>query len=125
MKIFVLLSLLPFYATAETYNMVQAGKTFLGNITDEQASKAYDDPIIEEENKVEELKLKVGDKIFFKNRDEVSHNVSAKTEGVVLFDVKIQDPGAKNDKAIELKTKGEYTIQCAIHPKMKITLKVE
>jgi len=105
--------------------MVQAGKVFLGNITDEQAGQAYDDPIIEEENKVEELKLKVGDKIFFKNRDEVSHNVSAKKDGVVLFDVKLQDPGAKHDKTIELKTKGEYTIQCAIHPKMKITLKVE
>ena len=118
--IVILFTFMAFSASAETIRMVQAAKAFLGNITDEQASVAYDDPIIEEENKVEELKLKVGDKIQFINRDEVSHNVSAKAS-----DVKLQDPGAKNDKLIELKSKGEYTVQCAIHPKMKIKLKVE
>lgn len=123
--IVILFTFTAFSASAETIRMVQAAKAFLGNITDEQASVAYDDPIIEEENKVEELKLKVGDKIQFINRDEVSHNVSAKASDVVLFDVKLQDPGAKNDKLIELKSKGEYTVQCAIHPKMKIKLKVE
>ncbi len=121
----ILLTINTFSAFAETVRMVQAAKAFLGNITDAQASVAYDDPIIEEENKVEELNLKVGDKIQFINRDEVSHNVSAKANDVVLFDVKLQDPGAKNDKLVELKTKGEFTVQCAIHPKMKIKLKVE
>ena len=54
-SILFLLILIPHIVFAETYNMVQAGKTFLGNITDEQASQAYDDPIIEEENKVDAL----------------------------------------------------------------------
>ncbi|MBH47166.1 MAG: hypothetical protein CME71_03245 [Halobacteriovorax sp.] len=110
---------------AKTVNMVQAAKAFLGDITDEQASVAYDDPTIEEENKVSELKLKVGDKIKFMNRDEVSHNVSAIESKKKLFDVALQEPGAKNDREIELKQKGTFEVQCAIHPKMKIKLVVE
>ena len=120
-----LLVALPLLSQAKTINMVQAAKAFLGDISDEQASVAYDDPTIEEENKVSELKLKVGDKIKFMNRDEVSHNVSASESKKKLFDVAIQEPGAKNDREIELKQKGTFDVQCAIHPKMKIKLVVE
>tara|TARA_R110000868_G_scaffold42681_16_gene144092 strand:+ start:6527 stop:6913 length:387 start_codon:yes stop_codon:yes gene_type:complete len=120
-----LLIALPLFSQAKTINMVQAAKAFLGDISDEQASVAYDDPTIEEENKVSELKLKVGDKIKFMNRDEVSHNVSASESTKKLFDVAIQEPGAKNDREIELKQKGTFDVQCAIHPKMKINLIVE
>ena len=59
------------------------------------------------------------------NRDEVSHNVSASESKKKLFDVAIQEPGAKNDREIELKQKGTFDVQCAIHPKMKIKLVVE
>lgn len=126
MKTLLLLSiLLSFNAGAKTIKMVQAGKTFLGDITDAQASMAYDDPEIEEKHKVESLVLARGDKIRFINRDEVAHNVSGTVSEKVVFDVKIQEPGAKNDREIELKEKGEIIVQCAIHPKMKLKVKVE
>lgn len=111
--------------SAETIRMVQADKTFLGNITDKEAADAFDNPAIEEKNKVEVLKAKVGDSIVFVNRDEVTHNVSGSVNSEQVFDVKLQDPGPKNDRAIKLSKKGEYTIECAIHPKMKFKVQVD
>lgn len=110
---------------ASEIRMVQADKTFLGNISDKEAAAAFDDSAFEEKHKVETLVAKVGDTILFANRDEVSHNVSGWVDEKNVFDVKIQAPGPVNDRVIELKNKGEYVIQCAIHPKMKIKLKVE
>lgn len=112
-------------AFAKTVRIVQAGKTFLEDITDAQASQAYDDPEIEEKFKLEEIKLAVGDTLLFSNRDEVSHNVSGSKAERTVFDVKIQEPGVVNDRKIELKEKGEITVQCAIHPKMKLKVRVE
>lgn len=110
---------------AESFRMVQADKTFLGNITDKEASEAFDNPKIEEKNKVEAIKAKVGDTILFSNRDEVAHNVSGSIDGNSMFDVKLQEPGSKNDRGVVLKAKGEYIIQCAIHPKMKFKITVD
>jgi plastocyanin len=123
-KIFFIFSFISL-SHAEVIRMVQADKTFLGNITDKEATAAFDDPGFEEKHKVETLTTKVGDSILFVNRDEVSHNVSGWEGETNLFDVKIQAPGTSNDRTILLKKKGEYIIQCAIHPKMKIKLKVE
>ncbi len=120
----ILLSLLLATAEAKVIKMVQGGKTFLGSVTDAEAAAAYDDPQIEEKYKVETLNAKVGDEIIFQNRDEVSHNVSGAKDKKVVFDVKLQEPGVKNDRQIKLSEKGDYTIQCAIHPKMQIKLKV-
>jgi plastocyanin len=114
-----------FVIRAETFRMVQADKTFLGNITEKQALEVFDNPEIEEKHKVDELKAKVGDSITFMNRDEVAHNVSGHINTDNQFDVKIQEPGAKNDRTILLSKKGEYTIECAIHPKMKFKVKVD
>lgn len=125
MKVLILILFFSFSVQAETIRLVQAGKTFLGDITDEQANVAYDDPTIEEKYKVVELKIKAGDTLVFANRDEVSHNVSAKNNGEVLFNVDLQRPGKKNDKEIVIDKKGEYEIKCAIHPKMMIKLKVD
>lgn len=125
MKVLILILFFSFSVQAETIRLVQAGKTFLGDITDEQANVAYDDPTIEEKYKVVELKIKTGDTLVFANRDEVSHNVSAKSGDDVLFNVDLQRPGKKNDKEIVIDKKGEYEIKCAIHPKMMIKLKVD
>lgn len=125
MKLLILLLLASQGLFAETVQMVQVDKAFLGDITDEQAKNAFEDPSIEDEHKVEKLNLKKGDKLLFKNRDEVTHNVSAWKGEKALFDVKLQEPGAKNDRTIELTEAGEFTVQCAIHPKMKIKLKVD
>ncbi|MES2527726.1 MAG: plastocyanin/azurin family copper-binding protein [Bdellovibrionota bacterium] len=125
MKFLSLLLLISFAAEAKNIKLVQGGKTFLSNVTDDQAANAYDDPQIEEKYKVEELSAKVGDEITFQNRDEVAHNVSGSKSDKVTFDVKLQEPGKANDRNIKLTDKGDYVIQCAIHPKMKIKLKVE
>lgn len=124
MKILLLLFFISL-AEAKSIRMVQGGKTFLGDVTDAQAQAAYDDPEIEEKHKIENLTLKVGDEISFHNRDEVSHNVSGLVGEKVLFDVKLQDPGKANDRNVKITEKGEFTIQCAIHPKMKIKVKVD
>ena len=112
-------------AEAKVIRMVQGGKTFLGDVTDKQAADAYDDPQIEEKYKVETLSAKIGDEINFQNRDEVSHNVSGALSDKVIFDVKLQEPGKTNDRVVKIKEKGEYTIQCAIHPKMKLMVTVK
>lgn len=125
MKTFMCLILISFSALGKDIRMVQADKTFLGDITDSQASEAFDNPMIEKKHKVETLDAKVGDTIVFINRDEVAHNVSGSVSSNVIFDVKLQEPGVANDRKIVLKEKGEITIQCAIHPKMKIKVKVD
>lgn len=121
----ILLSFFLTFAEAKVIKMVQGGKLFLGDVTDAQAAEAYDDPQIEEKHKVESLTAKVGDEIIFQNRDEVSHNVSGNHAGKTMFDVKLQEPGKANDRPVKLQKKGDYVIQCAIHPKMRIKLKVE
>lgn len=126
MKLLLLaLLLLPALAHAKKHRIVQVDKTFLGDITDQQAQSAFEDPTIEETHKVETLDAAVGDTIEFANRDEVNHNVSAAVDGATVFDVKLQAPGKAQDRSIELKRKGDYSIQCAIHPKMKIKLRVK
>lgn len=121
----LLIILLSLNVYSETIRLVQVDKAFLGNITDKEAAEAFDNPSIEDKNKVESLNLKAGDTILFVNRDEVKHNVSGWNGSENIFDVKIQEPGVKNDRSILLSKKGEYIIQCAIHPKMKIKLKVD
>ncbi len=124
MKFFFLL-FLSFPLCAKEIRLVQVDKTFMGDITDAQAEEAFDNPKIEEKHKVESMSAKVGDKIKFVNRDEVAHNVSGTIENKTEFDVKLQEPGIKNDRVIDITKKGEYTIQCAIHPKMKLKIKVD
>lgn len=121
----ILLVLLSHSLFAAEIRMVQVDKTFMGDITDTQASEAFDNPAIEEKHKVESMSAKVGDKIKFINRDEVAHNVSGMIQDKTEFDVKLQEPGPKNDRVMELSKKGEYVIQCAIHPKMKLKIKVD
>lgn len=127
MKLIILTFLLVFSGNsiAKIIRMVQVDKTFMGDITDEQAQKAFDDPSIEEKYKVTEIKAKRGDTIEFLNRDEVAHNVSGSNSEKVVFDVKLQEPGKANDRKIEFKNSGDYTIQCAIHPKMKLKVTVD
>lgn len=125
MNYFLLVFIFLSFAEAKSIRMVQGGKTFLGDVTDAQAAAAYDDPEIEEKHKVESFSAKVGDEITFYNRDDVSHNVSGSIKEKVIFDVKLQEPGKANDRTVKFNEKGEYTIQCAIHPKMKIKVKVD
>jgi plastocyanin len=67
------------------------------------------------------LTVRSGDTIVFKNDDPVVHNVFSKSD-VVTFNA-MQDPGDETKVAVE--TTGTFVVRCAIHPKMKLTVKVE
>jgi plastocyanin len=93
-------------AFADEIKIVQKEKTFLKDGSDA----------------VTTLNVKVGDKIVFVNQDNVTHNVYSK-DGGNAFEIAKQEPG--QEKAIEFKEAGTAKIRCAIHPKMKVEVKVE
>jgi len=69
------------------------------------------------------LSVKVGDRIVFKNGDDVTHNITVEDEEGNDDDKGMQKPGEditqKFDKA------GSYVVRCQIHPRMKMQVKVE
>lgn len=82
-----------------------------------QWKKSFDKKIIE---------IELGDTIIFKNiENRVTHNVFSNSPGNE-FEIKYQRPGTQTPikfKASEHKL-GEMLIQCAIHPKMKLKVKI-
>jgi plastocyanin len=69
-----------------------------------------------------EITIKLGDKITFKNDDEVTHNVYSVTPGMA-FDLHRQAPGAS--AAIMFDKEGTAVVQCSIHPRMKLIVHVQ
>lgn len=69
-----------------------------------------------------ELRVKAGDKIVFRNDDDVTHNVFSRTEGSE-FNVKLQEPGS--DSPVVMEKPGVVDVRCAIHPAMKLRVVVE
>jgi plastocyanin len=69
----------------------------------------------------QEVSIKVGDQIVFKNDDEVTHNVYSVTPGMA-FDLKRQAPGATS--TVPFPAVGTAEVQCSIHPKMKLIVHV-
>jgi plastocyanin len=69
----------------------------------------------------QEISIKVGDQVVFKNNDEVTHNVYSATAGMA-FDLKRQAPG--NSSTVPFPKEGTAEIQCSIHPKMKLIVHV-
>jgi plastocyanin len=69
-----------------------------------------------------ELTIKPGDKIVFKNADEVTHNVFSSTKGME-FDIKRQEPGEATP--ITFDKEGTLEVRCAIHPRMKLMVNVK
>jgi plastocyanin len=67
------------------------------------------------------IAIKKGDVVVFVNDDSVTHNVMS-TDSGNEFSIGSQPPGVSTpvtfDKA------GEFTILCAIHPRMKLIVKV-
>jgi len=67
------------------------------------------------------ITVKKGDVVVFVNDDTVTHNVMSTDPGNE-FNIGSQSPGVSTpvtfDKA------GEFTILCAIHPRMKLIVKV-
>jgi plastocyanin len=67
------------------------------------------------------LSLRAGDTILFKNDDPVVHNIFAKSD-VKTFNV-TQNPG--EETPISVDAAGSFVVRCAIHPKMKLSVRVE
>src|SRR5262245_43253377 len=68
------------------------------------------------------LTVKTGDMITFVNDDEAMHNVYSYTEGF-SFDLGGQSPG--EETTVRLSKPGVVDIRCAIHPKMKLQVRVQ
>jgi plastocyanin len=68
-----------------------------------------------------QITVRVGDKVVFKNDDAVTHNVFSSTPGH-QFNSKSQPPGTET--AVSFDREGTVAVRCAIHPTMKLTVKV-
>ncbi|HWK44544.1 MAG TPA: plastocyanin/azurin family copper-binding protein [Stellaceae bacterium] len=69
-----------------------------------------------------EVTIKVGDSVTYTNKDPITHNVYSNTPGVA-FDLKMQKAGESSE--IKFDHAGDALVQCAIHPQMKMTVKVQ
>jgi len=68
-----------------------------------------------------ELAIKVGDAVVFENDDNVAHNVMSNTAGNE-FNLGLIKPGSATP--VTFKTAGDVQVICAIHPSMKMNVKV-
>jgi len=70
---------------------------------------------------VENVTIKKGDPLTFFNDDSVPHNIMSTSKGNE-FNFGSQSPGSSTDVAF--KEAGDVTVICAIHPRMKMAVKV-
>jgi plastocyanin len=68
-----------------------------------------------------EVTIKSGQSVVFANKDPITHNVYSKTPGM-SFDLKTQKSGESSE--VKFDHAGESEVQCAIHPQMKMKIKV-
>lgn len=69
----------------------------------------------------ESVTIRKGETLTFVNDDKVPHNVVSVSMGNE-FDLGSQPPGASTDVTFD--AAGDVQVICAIHPRMKMTLKV-
>jgi plastocyanin len=69
----------------------------------------------------ENMTIKKGDALTFVNDDSIPHNVMSVSKGNE-FNLGSQAPGMSTD--VTFKEAGEVQVICAIHPRMKMTVKV-
>jgi plastocyanin len=65
--------------------------------------------------------LKKGEALSFLNDDTIPHNIMSTSKGNE-FNLGSQAPGSSTD--VSFKEAGDVAIICAIHPRMKMTVKV-
>jgi len=69
----------------------------------------------------ESISLKKGDALTFLNDDTVPHNIMSASKGNE-FNLGSQAPGTSTD--VTFKEAGDVQVICAIHPRMKMIVKV-
>jgi len=69
----------------------------------------------------ENVTIKKGETLTFFNDDSVPHNIMSTSKGNE-FNLGSQPPGASTE--VTFKEAGEVQVICAIHPRMKMTVKV-
>lgn len=68
------------------------------------------------------ITIKKGDKVRFVNEDPFFHNVFSLSDAA-FFDLGSFPQG--DSKEVEFTEAGEVEVECAIHPNMKMTIKIE
>ena len=90
------------------------------------ASIAYaaTNPVYQEDKKfsADEVTISKGDSVAFTNKDEFTHNVYSTTPNM-SFELKTQKPGETSE--VKFERAGGAEVRCAIHPQMKMRVKVE
>ncbi|CUT12726.1 Copper binding protein plastocyaninazurin family [Bradyrhizobium sp.] len=69
----------------------------------------------------ESISVKKGEAVTFLNDDSVPHNIMSATKGNE-FNLGSQAPGTSTD--VTFKESGDVQVICAIHPRMKMMVKV-
>jgi plastocyanin len=69
----------------------------------------------------ESITIKKGESVTFANDDTVPHNIVSASKGNE-FNLGSQPPGAATD--VTFKESGEAQVICAIHPRMKMIVKI-
>jgi plastocyanin len=69
----------------------------------------------------ENITIKKGDALTFVNDDTIPHNILSTSKGNE-FNLGSQAPGAATD--VTFKEAGDVQVLCAIHPRMKMMVKV-
>jgi plastocyanin len=82
------------------------------NVTVFQEGKKFSAP---------EVAIKKGDSVTFSNKDAFTHNVFSTTPSMA-FDLRTQKAGESSE--VKFDNAGEADVQCAIHPQMKMKVKV-
>ena len=82
------------------------------NLTVSQKGRAFS---------AEEITIKKGETVTFLNDDSVPHNIMSASQGNE-FNLGSQPPGAATD--VTFKEAGDVLVICAIHPRMKMMIRV-
>jgi plastocyanin len=70
---------------------------------------------------MENVTIRPGDTLVFRNDDPVNHNVFSAAAGLE-FNLQSQKPGESSK--VTLWTEGTTEVRCAFHPRMKLTVTV-
>jgi plastocyanin len=87
------------------------------------ALAATNHPVLQKDRafSVRSLAIRAGDRVVFTNGDAITHNVYSVTPGLE-FDLRTQAPGQSD--TVTFAKPGTSTVECAIHPKMKLQIVV-